>query len=80
MKEKWEKLTTELLDVEVVSRLDMILALLIALLSGVIIGFLTCPKRQKISCFGCLNGNTYNDYEEDGVEVDGKDVSEEENA
>lgn len=57
MKEKWEKLTAVLAEKERVSKLDMILALLAALLSGVIIGFLMCPKRKSVKLVGCLNGN-----------------------
>lgn len=57
MKEKWDKLTAALAEEESASRLDMILALLVALLWGVIIGFLMCPKRKSIKLIGCLNGN-----------------------
>lgn len=76
MKEKWEELTEVLQEEEIVSRLDLVLALLVALLSGVIIGFLTCPKRQKLSFMGSCNGNTYNEFEEteeDALEEEGEE-------
>lgn len=56
MKEKWEKLTAVWAEKEYVSKLNMMLALLVALFSGVIIGFLTCPKRKIIKYTGCFNG------------------------
>lgn len=65
MKERLDELTAMLAEEEKVSKLNMVLGLLVALLSGVIIGLLICPKRQRtkyIGCNnGCHNGNRYTD-------------------
>lgn len=61
MKEKWNELSAILAEEEKVSKLNMALGLLSALLSGVIIGFLLCPKRQKTSYYGHSSNNSYAD-------------------
>lgn len=57
MKERWDELTAILAEEEKMSRLNLVLGLLVAFLTGVIAGFLICPKRQKTNYFGCNNGN-----------------------
>lgn len=57
MKERLDKLTAILAEEEKVSKLNMVLGLLVALLSGVIVGLLICPKRQRTKYIGCNNGS-----------------------
>lgn len=57
MKERLDELTAMLAEEEKVSKLNMVLGLLVALLSGVIIGLLICPKRQRTKYIDCYNGN-----------------------
>lgn len=55
MKERMDEVRKFLEKKEKITRLDLILSLLIALVTGVIIGFLTNPKRPRF--IGCFNGN-----------------------
>lgn len=69
VKERMDEVRRFLEKKEKITRLDLILSLLIALVSGVIIGFLTNPKRPRyIGCFnGNFNGGNYG-VGEDGCE------------
>ena len=58
MKERLDNLTALLAEEKKMSKLNFVLSLLVALLSGVILGFLICPKRSKTSYMGCYNGNS----------------------
>lgn len=68
MKERMNEAKKFLEKKEKITRLDLILSLLIALVTGVIIGFLTNPKRPRfIGCFnGNFNGGNYGIGEEEG--------------
>lgn len=66
--EKWKELAAAAEKTEKISRLNLVLSLLVALLAGVVIGFLTCPTRKKTVYFGCGNGNNIVDGEDDTEE------------
>lgn len=57
LKEKMDEVKKFLDKKEKISRLDLILYVLIALFSGIIIGFLTNPRRKPPRYIGCFNGN-----------------------
>lgn len=57
--EKWKELAAAAEKTEKISRLNLVLSLLVALLTGVVIGFLTCPTRKKIVYLGSGNGNNF---------------------
>ena len=57
--EKWKELAAAAEKTEKISRLNLVLSLLVALLAGVVIGFLTCPTRKKIVYLGSGNGNNF---------------------
>lgn len=57
MKERWDELTAVLAEEEKMSKLNLVLGLLAAFLSGIIVGFLICPRRHKTSYYGCNNGS-----------------------
>ncbi len=66
--EKWKELAAAAEKTEKISRLNLVLSLLVALLAGVVIGFLTCPTRKKTVYFGCGNGNNIVDGDDDTEE------------
>lgn len=72
MKERMDEVRKFLEKKEKITRLDLVLALLIALTAGVIIGYLTNPKRPRF--IGCFNGNFNGNYGVD--EGDGGDAEE----
>jgi len=57
MKDRMDKLTAVLAEDSKMSKLDVVLSLLVALFSGIILGILFSPRRDKTSYFGCGNGN-----------------------
>ncbi len=57
MKEKMETVQKFLAEKEENTRLDVILCLLIAFLSGMVVGLLTAPARKSRRFYGCFNGN-----------------------
>lgn len=68
MKTRLDELTAILAEEKKLSKLNLILSLLVALLSGVVIGFLLCPRRQKATYFGCYNGSNNSNYNDNGGE------------
>lgn len=76
MKERMDEVKKFLEKKEKLTRLDLVLALLIALTTGVIIGYLTNPKRPRF--IGCFNGNFNGNYgadEGDGDAAEEADCS-----
>lgn len=76
--EKWKELAAAAEKTEKISRLNLVLSLLVALLAGVVIGFLTCPTRKKTVYFGCGNGNNIvggDDDTEEDAEADEEDAA-----
>lgn len=71
MRERLDAVKKFLGQEEKLERLDLILYLLIALFSGVIIGFLTSPKGRppKYKYIGCFNGS-FNGNSADGAECE----------
>ncbi len=57
MKEKMECVQNFLTEKEENTRLDLILCLLVAFLSGMVIGLLGAPARKARKYFGCFNGS-----------------------
>lgn len=68
MKERMDEVKKFLEKKEKITRLDLILALLVALFTGVLIGFLTSPRRQYPKYIGCFNGNYNGDFSQDGAD------------
>lgn len=68
MKERWNEARKFLEEQEHITRLDLVLALLIALTTGVIIGYLTNPKRPRF--IGSFNGNFNGNYGADEGDAD----------
>ena len=72
MKEKIEQLLSDLQEDSKLTKLDVVLGILVALFSGVLLGILISPRRDKTQYFGCGNGNNYADDKDEceGCECD----------
>lgn len=80
MKERMDEVRKFLEKKEKVTRLELILALLVALFTGVLIGFLTSPRRLRPKYIGCFNGNCSGNYNSDSANEEECDCEGEEQA
>lgn len=65
MKETCEKIKGYLKENKTMSTTEFWLSIAVALLSGIILGFLFSPKRQKTTYIGSNNGNNSGNYGND---------------
>ena len=59
MKKRLDELTAVLAEDSKMTKLDVVLSILVALFTGIFLGMLLSPRKNKTQYFGCGNGNNY---------------------
>lgn len=76
MKETCEKIKEYFKENKTMSTTQFWLSIAVALLSGIVLGMLFSPKKQKTTYIGCNNGNNSGNYGSDSDEDDDCDCCE----